>query len=66
MEMVRLKYGSTNTFLVRGAQGNLLVDTGYAGTLQSFYKALKCKGIRVKDIAYALATHYHPDHKMRC
>jgi hypothetical protein len=36
--MVRkLRYGNTNTFLVRGGNGYLLVDTDYAGTLPAFY-----------------------------
>ena len=60
--MIRLKYGNTNTFYIPGSAGGLLVDTDYAGTLQAFYRALKASGLRVKDIAYVLATHYHPDH----
>lgn len=60
--MRRLKYGNTSTYLVEGSQGFLLVDTDYAGTLQAFYKALKQNEIRVRDIAYVMATHYHPDH----
>ena len=59
---VKLRYGNTNTFLVPGGSGYLLVDTDYAGTLPAFYKALKTAGAQVKDIAYILATHYHPDH----
>jgi len=60
--MIRLKYGNTNTFLIEGKSGNLLIDTDYAGTLSAFYKALKQNGIGVKDIGYVMATHYHPDH----
>ena len=60
--MLRLKYANTNTYLVEGSNGSLLVDTGYAGTLSAFYKALKQNDIRIKDIEYVLATHYHPDH----
>ena len=30
---IKLKYGNTNTFFIRGMSGNLLVDTNYAGTL---------------------------------
>ena len=59
---IKLRYGNTNTFLVPGNGGYLLVDTDYAGTLPAFYKALKTAGVRLKDIAYVLATHYHPDH----
>ena len=59
---IKLRYGNTNTFLVPGNGGYLLVDTDYAGTLPAFYKALKIAGVQMKDIAFVLATHYHPDH----
>ena len=58
----RLKYGNTNTFFIRGTNGSLLIDTDYAGTLPLFYKELKRNNIRLNDITYILATHYHPDH----
>ena len=60
--MLRLKYGNTKTFLVEGSSHNLLVDTDYAGTLNAFYKALKQNNIRINNIEYVMATHYHPDH----
>ena len=60
--MDKLKYGNTNTFFIRGDQGGLLIDTDYAGTLPAFYKAMKNADIRMTDINYVLATHYHPDH----
>lgn len=58
----RLKYGNTNTFFIRGTKGNLLVDTDYSGTLPLLYKELKKNNIKLCDITYVLATHYHPDH----
>lgn len=60
--MIRLQYGRTNTFLIQGTTGNLLVDTDYPGTLCSFYKALRSNHLSVKDIPWVMATHYHPDH----
>ena len=39
-----------------------MIDTDYAGTMPAFYKAIKGLGIKVSDITYVLATHYHPDH----
>ena len=60
--MIRMKYGNTNTFFIRGSNGGLLVDTDYVGTLPAFYKTLKQNDLTVKDIKYVLATHYHPDH----
>ena len=58
----RLRYGMTSTFLIPGERGYLLVDTDYAGTMSGFYSAIKQYGIKVSDISYVLATHYHPDH----
>lgn len=60
--MIKLKYGNTNTFFIQGAQGGLLIDTDYAGTMPAFYKAIKNASIGLTDIKYVLATHYHPDH----
>ena len=60
--VTKLRYGNTNTFLVRGSRGNILIDTDYAGTLPAFYKSIKEQEISLKDISYVFATHYHPDH----
>lgn len=60
--ITKLKYGNTNTFFIRGKVGNLLIDTDYAGTLPAFYRAIKEHDIKIRDIDYILATHYHPDH----
>ena len=60
--MKKIKYGNTNTYYIPGLNGGLLIDTDYAGTMPAFYKEIKKNEIRVKDIEYVLATHYHPDH----
>lgn len=60
--LIKLRYGMTNTFLISGENGYLLVDTDYAGTMSGFYNAIKQYDIKVSDISYVLATHYHPDH----
>ncbi len=60
--VTKLKYGNTNTFFIRGTVGNLLIDTDYAGALPAFYRAIKEHDIKICDIDYVLATHYHPDH----
>ena len=59
--MIELRYGDTNTYLIPGSGGGLLVDTDYAGSLDGFFKAIKRAGIKVDDICYVMATHYHPD-----
>ena len=60
--MIQLRYGKTNTFLIPCSGSYLLVDTDYAGTLPAFYRAIKQAGVMVPNIAWVLATHYHPDH----
>ena len=60
--ITKLRYGNTNTFLVRGNGCGLLVDTDYAGTLPQFFRCIKQAEVSIKDIQYLLVTHYHPDH----
>lgn len=60
--MIKLKYGNTDTFLIRGTGSSLLFDTDYAGTLPAFFKAIKQNGIKMRDIDYVMVSHYHPDH----
>lgn len=60
--MIKLRYGNTNTFFIPGADGGLLVDTDWAGTLPQFFKAIKAAGIGMNAITTLLVTHYHPDH----
>ena len=57
-----IKYGSTNTYLIKGTKGTLLFDTGWAGTLQAFCHAMGEAQEKVQDITYILISHYHPDH----
>ena len=61
-DILKLRYGMTNTFFIRGKNGGLLVDTDYAGTLPAFYQVIKAAGIDLKEIGFVLATHFHPDH----
>lgn len=57
-----LKYGNTNTYFVRGDGAGLLCDTDYSGTLGAFFREIKAHGVKLTDISYVMATHYHPDH----
>lgn len=61
-QVTLLRYGRTNTYFVKGTRGGLLVDTDMADTLPAFYRALGDAGLRLTDISYVMATHYHPDH----
>ena len=60
--ITELKYSSTNTYLVHGKKGNLLFDTGWAGTFPQLCRTLGEKKLRLQDIKYLLISHFHPDH----
>ena len=62
MVIKEIKYGTTNTYLIKGESGALLFDTGWAGTLPAFCHAMGAAGEKVQDIRYILISHYHPDH----
>ena len=60
--VTELMYSTTNTFLIRGTNGLLLFDTGWAGTFRKFCREMGEKGIPVQEISYVLISHFHPDH----
>ncbi|MCH5194341.1 MAG: MBL fold metallo-hydrolase [Oscillospiraceae bacterium] len=57
-----IKYSNTNTYLIHGKHGDLLFDTGWAGTFGAFCRALGEKKLHLQDIKYLLISHFHPDH----
>ena len=60
--VVNVGYLSTNYWVVNAGKSRLLVDLGYPGTMGTMRARLKQVDIPLKEIRYALATHYHIDH----
>ncbi len=60
--IVNVGYLSTNYWVVSAGRSRLLVDLGYPGTMGTMRARLKQMDIPLKEIRYALATHYHIDH----
>ncbi len=60
--IVNVGYHSTNYWVVSAGTSRLLVDIGWPGTLGTMKANLKKMGIPLREIRYALATHYHIDH----
>ena len=60
--IVNIGYLSPNYWVVNAGQSRLLMDLGYPGTLGTLRARLKQTDIPLKEICYALATHYHIDH----
>jgi len=60
--IVNVGYRSTNYWVVSAGTSRLLVDIGWPGTLGTMKANLKKMGVPLREIRYALATHYHIDH----
>ena len=60
--VLNVGYDSTNYYLIGTPVPKLLVDIGWPGTLPKLAHALQRYDLQLKNIPYALATHYHPDH----
>ncbi len=60
--VIELKYSGTNTYLIRGTDGSILFDTGWAGSFPQFCRALGEAGAAVQEIRYLFISHFHPDH----
>jgi len=60
--IVNVGYRSTNYWVVSADAARLLVDIGWPGTLGAMKANLKRMGVPLREIRYALATHYHIDH----
>ncbi len=52
----------TNYWVVSAGTSRLLIDLGYPGTMGTMQANLRRMGIPLREIHYALATHYHIDH----
>jgi endoribonuclease LACTB2 len=60
--IVNVGYRSTNYWVISAGSSCLLVDIGWPGSLGIMLSNLKRMDIPLKEIKYALATHYHIDH----
>jgi glyoxylase-like metal-dependent hydrolase (beta-lactamase superfamily II) len=60
--IVNVGYLSTNYWVVSAGRSRLLVDLGYPGTMGTMKARLNQMDIPLKEIKYAMATHYHIDH----
>lgn len=62
VSIVDVGYRSTHYWVISAGTSRLLVDIGWPGTLGTLKANLKRMDIPLRDIRYALATHYHMDH----
>lgn len=60
--VVNVGYSSTNYWIVGGNGSRLIVDLGFPGTFGRLKSGLDRIGVPLRELKYALATHYHIDH----
>ncbi|MFA4837849.1 MAG: MBL fold metallo-hydrolase [Candidatus Neomarinimicrobiota bacterium] len=58
----RLNLGITKCYLLKCADGYLLIDAGYKHKFRKFIREIHRVGIKIVDIKYILLTHHHDDH----
>lgn len=66
MNIVNVGYRSTNYYVLADYKPILLIDAGWPGTLSTMQHTCNRMGIRLENVQYQLATHYHPDHAGLC
>ena len=60
--IVNVGYRSTNYWVISAGTARLLVDLGWPGSMGTMRANLNRMDMPLKEIRYALATHYHIDH----
>jgi hydroxyacylglutathione hydrolase len=59
---LRMRLGFTNSYLLKGSKGYIMIDTSYPSQYERFLRKLRKAHIRISDINYLLLTHHHDDH----
>ena len=54
--------GNSNTYLIKGKKGYLLIDAGFPNTVKTFLNIHRKKSINLQDIVLMVITHVHYDH----
>ena len=60
--IVNIGYRSTNYWIVGCNNSRILIDIGWPGSFGTMRANLERMDVPLKQIKYALATHYHIDH----
>jgi len=60
--IVNVGYHSTNYWVIGGNGSRLLVDLGWLGQFGRLRANLERMNVPLRDIRFAVATHYHIDH----
>ncbi|GAB3219374.1 MBL fold metallo-hydrolase [Algoriphagus aestuariicola] len=62
MEIFNVGNNGVNLYLLKSATHNLLLDSGFPGTLHDLGRALRKTNTKISEIDFLVVTHFHPDH----
>jgi glyoxylase-like metal-dependent hydrolase (beta-lactamase superfamily II) len=62
MVVIKIRYQSTNCYLLDTGSGLLAFDAGWPNTFREYKDCLKEQGYSVKDIRWLVVSHFHIDH----
>ena len=62
MDVCLFRPGMACSYLVRGAEGYAVIETGTTRSVPIILGVLAAKGIAVEDVRYVMPTHVHLDH----
>lgn len=58
----RIRMGTSNMWIIKGARGYILVDAGYSGCEHLFSRKMRTLDIRPDQVDLIVITHAHHDH----
>lgn len=62
MQIITLRYRSTNYYLLDGGVGLLAFDGGWPNTFREYRDCLKAAGRKFSEIRWLVVSHFHIDH----
>lgn len=62
MNVIRIRYQSTNCYFIDTGSGLLAFDAGWPNTYREYKDCLKEQGHSVKNIQWLIVSHFHLDH----
>jgi glyoxylase-like metal-dependent hydrolase (beta-lactamase superfamily II) len=61
-QVVHVRLSMSNVYLLKGARGPVLVDSGSKNEMAPLVAALAEEGVRIEDLRAVILTHGHADH----
>jgi hydroxyacylglutathione hydrolase len=61
-EVIRINMGFVNSYIIKGSNQVILVDTGIHGNAKRIIKKIEDEGFKPEQVSLIILTHAHADH----